>query len=140
MDKRFEQIDKRFEQVDMRIDELRRDTNSRFEELRQDTNKRFDELRQDMNKRFEQVDRRFEELISLFGYIVGAFAGVVAITIGFALWDRRTTLRPIERRVDKIEGYIDGEKISRKGFLDALRDYASRDSGLKELLKTFSML
>ena len=129
-------MDKRFEQVDKRIDELRRDTNKRFEELRQDMNKRFEQV----DKRFEQVDRRFEELISLFGYIVGAFAGVVAITIGFALWDRRTTLRPIERRVDKIEGYIDGEKISRKGFLDALRDYASRDSGLKELLKTFSML
>ncbi len=90
------QVDKRFEQVDRRLEELRQDMNKRFEqvdkrfelvdkrieELRKDTNKRFEELRQDMNARFDQMNTYI--LIT-----VTAFASLVAVTIGFALWDKR---------------------------------------------------
>ena len=65
LDERLNQIEKRFEQVD----------------------KRFEELRQDMNKRFEAMQ-------NIMVAIVGAFAAIVAVTIGFAIWDRRTMIRP----------------------------------------------
>ena len=80
VDKRFEQIDKRFEQVD----------------------KRFE----DIDKRFEQVDKRFEDvhkrldLITRFMEILAAvFTAIAVATIGFAIWDRRTALKPVEQKI-----------------------------------------
>jgi predicted PurR-regulated permease PerM len=68
IDKRFNQVDKRFDQVD----------------------KRFAELREDMNKRFEQVDKRFEQFMSFVWILAAIFGAMTGVTIGFALWDRRT--------------------------------------------------
>jgi len=97
MDKRFEQVDKRFEQVNKmfeQVDKRFEQIELRISELREDMNKRFEELREDMNKRFEQVDQRFEAMIQLMIAIIGAFAGLVVMSIGFAIWDKRSMIRP----------------------------------------------
>jgi predicted PurR-regulated permease PerM len=65
IEQRFEEIDKRFEQVD----------------------KRLEELRMDMNKRFDQITTFMWIIASVFG-------GIVAVTIGFAILDRRIMMRP----------------------------------------------
>ena len=78
---KFEEIDKRFEQVDKRL-----------LELREDMNKRFVELREDMNKRFEQVDKRFEQMMSMFYILSGIFTAMFTAVFGFAWWDRRSIL------------------------------------------------
>ncbi len=109
IDKRFEQVDKRFEQVDKRISELREDMNKRFELVDkrfQQVDRRFEELRQDMNSRFAQVDKRFEAMQNLMMAIIGAFAAIVAVTIGFAIWDRRTMIRPFEFQMKEINSCI----------------------------------
>jgi len=87
VDKRFEQVDKRFEQIDKRFEQV---------------DKRFE----DIDKRFEQVDKRFEDvhkrldLITRFMEILAAvFTAIAVATIGFAIWDRRTALKPVEQRV-----------------------------------------
>ncbi|HLP62499.1 MAG TPA: hypothetical protein VK186_26910 [Candidatus Deferrimicrobium sp.] len=77
IDKRFEQMDKRFEQID----------------------KRISELREDMNKRFEQVDKRFEQMMNFVWILAALFGGMLAVTISFALWDRRTMILPFEKKV-----------------------------------------
>jgi len=136
IDKRFEQIDKRFEQIDKRFEQV----DKRIEELRQDTNKRFEELRHDMNKRFEQVDKRFQEQNNLMIAIITAFAAIVAVTIAFALWDRRTMIRPFEDRVKKIESDIANDQKKVEALLKALREYAKKDKGLAQILKSFSLL
>ena len=92
MDKRFEQIDRRFEQIDKRIEQV----DKRIDDLRMDTNKRFEELREDMNARFATIT-------NLMIAIVGAFAAIVVMSVGFAYWDRRTMLRPLEEEVVKIK-------------------------------------
>jgi chromosome segregation ATPase len=127
---KVEEMDKRFDQVDKRIDDLRMDLNKRIDDLRTDTNNRFEqvdnrfeqvdnrfeqvdkrfvELREDMNARFEQVNNQFaqvnnqfETITNLLMAIVGAFAAIVVMTIGFAYWDRRTMLRPLEAEVIRI--------------------------------------
>jgi hypothetical protein len=58
-------------------------------------NKRFES----MDKRFEFIDRRFDQLINIMLAVICAFAGIVAVTIGFAIWDRRTMIRPLETKV-----------------------------------------
>ncbi len=132
VDKRFEQIDKRFEQVDKRIDELRQDMNKRFEQV----DKRFEQV----DKRFEQVDKRFESLQNLMMAIVGAFAAIVAVTIGFAIWDRRTMVRPFEDKVKKIENDIVSDRKRLESLFEVLRNYAEKHPDLADILKQFSIL
>lgn len=88
IDKRFEQIDKRFEQVDIR----------------------FSGFRQDMNKRFEQVDKRFEQIMNTIWILAALFTAIAVCTIGFALWDRRTMIRPFESKMAELEEKIENNK------------------------------
>jgi DNA repair exonuclease SbcCD ATPase subunit len=132
IDKRFEQIDKRFEQVDKRFEQV----DKRFEQV----DKRLAELREDMNKRFEQVDKRFESLQNIMMAIVGAFAAIVAVAIGFAIWDRRTMIRPFENTVKAMEKNIDSDTQKIDKVISALREYAKKDSTLSDILKACSLL
>jgi len=139
MDKRFEQIDKRFEQVELRISELREDMNKRFEQV----DKRFEQIDkrfEQIDKRFEVVNKRFESLIQIMLGIIGAFAAIVAVTIGFALWDRRTMIRPFESKVKEIEENILEDRKRLTGLIRALKKLSEDDPKLASVLKSFSIL
>ena len=145
----------RFEQVDKRFEELRADMNARFKQVDQ----RFAELRADMNTRFKQVDKRFEEQQSFLQMIVAACAGLVAVVIGFALWDRRTMIKAARQELqEKLEQYSvqreqqiieraveeSYERIETRGlprhFVTLLRERASRDPELSGELKNLGLL
>ncbi len=132
LDERLNQIDKRFEDFDKRLEELREDMNKRFEQV----DKRFEQI----DKRFEQVDQRFSDIITLMTGIVASFAGIVVLCIGFAIWDRRTMIRPFEDKVEKIKDDILDDRKRLNQLFDALRKYASKDKELAEILRTFSIL
>ena len=116
LDERLNQIDKRFEQVDKRIDELRQDMNKRFEQV---------------DKRFEQMGKRFESMENLMMAIVGAFAAIVAVSIGFAIWDSRTMVRPFEDKVKKIEDDILFDRKRLVALFEILRNYAKKHPDLE---------
>ena len=145
----------RFKQVDKRFEELRADMNARFKQVDQ----RFAELRADMNTRFKQVDKRFEEQQSFLQMIVAAFAGLVAVVIGFALWDRRTMIKAARQELqEKLEQYSvqreqqivkraveeSYERIEARGlprhFVTLLRERASHDPELSGELKNLGLL
>jgi hypothetical protein len=65
---------------------------------------------------------------------VGAFAGVVAVTIGFAIWDRRTMIRPFETRMRELEE----EKVDR--VIRSLRDLAQVDKKVADALRRHNLL
>ena len=68
------------------------------------TDQRFQDMQQDMNKRFEQVDKRFEQMMNFMWILASIFTAITVITIGFALWDRRTMVRKaVDESVDRIE-------------------------------------
>ena len=50
----------------------------------------------EMNKRFEQ---RFESLEKQIDRLAMIFTALVVCVIGFALWDRKTMIRPFEDKV-----------------------------------------
>ena len=58
------------------------------------TETKLEELEKRMIERFEQVDKRFEENFTYIGYIIALFGTMFAATIAFALWDRRTMIKP----------------------------------------------
>jgi hypothetical protein len=70
------------------------------------TETKLEELEKRMIERFEQVDKRFEENFTYIGYIIALFGTMFAATIAFALWDRRTMIKPFETKVIEIESEI----------------------------------
>ena len=135
IEKRFGQIEKRFEQIEKRFEELREDMNKRFEQV----DKRFEQMDkrfEEQNKRFEEQTRRFDTLQQLMIAIVAAFAAIVAVTVGFAIWDRSTMVR--KARDEAIE------RIEKEGRLQdlirALRAYAKKNREFAEILRSFNLL
>ncbi len=93
-----------------------------------------------MNKRFEQVDKRFESMQTLMMAVIGAFGAIVAVAIGFAVWDRRTMTRPFEFKVEKIEKDIDSTNKKLDKLVEAFRILAKNNKKVAEILRSFSLL
>ncbi|MBF0349718.1 MAG: hypothetical protein HQM11_01730 [SAR324 cluster bacterium] len=138
MDQRFKAVDQRFEAVDQRFEAV----DQRFE----NQDKRFE----DMNRRFETVDQRFDQLINLTIGLLATFSAMMIATISFALWDRRTMIRPFETKVAAMEKQLERiprmeQDIAANGqqlhqFLETLRSLSKTDPKLAEIMKTFSLL
>jgi len=116
MDKRFEAMDKRFEAMDKRFE---------------DFNKRFE----DFNKRFEAMDKRFEDMINYLWMISATFLGLVTVTIGFAIWDRKSMIKAAKEDIIK-----DIEQHKLKDFVYRLKELATYDKELAKVLREFHML
>ena len=79
----------------------------------------------------------------MFQLIVGilaTFGAIVAVAISFALWDRRTMIRPFEDKVAKVEEKIAGNKKQIKSLIEAMRELASSNPKVAEVLRSFSLL
>jgi chaperonin cofactor prefoldin len=114
------EMDKRFEQVD----------------------KRFEQV----DKRFEQVDNRFNDMMNYIIIMAVVFASMTGLTIGFALWDRRTMIRPFEAKVKKIETNINEtqEKLDKaqnlnNQLISVMKDYAKKDRKFAEIIKGYNI-
>ncbi len=118
--------------VDKKFEMMHREMDKRFEMMHREIDKRFEQV----DKRFDEVNKKFEMIINLMMAIVGAFAAIGAVTIGFAIWDRRTMTRPFEDKVKKIQQ--DTDKLNR--LIEALRKLARHDPKLAEVLRSFSLL
>jgi len=105
---KVEEIDKRFEQID----------------------KRFEQV----DKRFEQFGKQIDQLFNFLWIFAVIFASITVTTIGFAIWDRRSMIRPFETRVKELEeGKI--EKV-----ILSLRTLAETDAKLAEVLRRYNLL
>ncbi len=134
---RLETIMKEFkDSVDKRFVEFREYGDKRFEQI----DKRFVEFRDYVDKRFEQIDKKFEQMISFLWILTAIFVGIVGVTIGFAIWDRRTMIRPFESKVREIEEEILSNKEKLHQFLSALKALAKTDEKLAEILKELKIL
>ena len=131
----FTQEDRaRLIRTETKLEELEKRMVEGFEQV----DKRFEQV----DKRFEQIDKRFEDNFTYMGYLITLFGGMFAAIVAFALWDRRTMIRPFERKVSEIENEIlklKKDKNSGK-MLAALRDLAKTDLKLAEILKSHNLL
>jgi len=93
-----------------------------------------------LNKRFETLDKRFETIDTQFTRMTQMFVALFLGTIGFALWDRRTMIRPFETKIkaiDKEMGKIQGQQ---EGVMEAFRLLGRRDDQVAEVLRRFNLL
>jgi len=135
LDNRFTAMDKRFEATDKRVESI----DKRFESI----DKRFESI----DKRFETIEisinTQFDRLHQLILGVLGAFVALFSGTIGFALWDRRTMIRPFEVFETKVKGMERDLSDNKKGvtdLLDALRALSRRDEKVAEVLRQFHLL
>ena len=101
-------------------------------QLREDMNEQNRQLREDMNLQFAY---QFQLSLAL----LGAFTVLLAATIGFALWDRRTMMRPLEGRVKSLEEDLAASQPRAQALLESLRNLSQRDPELASVLKNFNL-
>jgi len=106
------------------------------------TETRLDEGFKQIDKRFELVDQRIEQTNTFMGWMIALFGGMFATTIIFALWDRRTMIRPFETKVKDIEIQIELLKADKTNtsIVSSLRELAKTDSKLADILKMHNLL
>ena len=114
------------------------------QQLREDMNRQNQQLREDMNRQNQQLredmDRQFARQFRLTLALLGAFSALVAAIIGFALWDRRTMLRPLERTVSSLAEDLSGNRRRMEALVDALRALGQRNPEVASVLKQFNLL
>ncbi len=102
----------------------------------EDTNKRIE----DTNKRIEDTNKRIEDLMDFLWILAGIFSAITAVTIGFALWDRRTMIRPFEDKVKSMEKDMLENKEKVQRLIETLRELAREDERLARLLKYMNLM
>lgn len=107
------------------------------------TETKLEELEKRMLERFDQVDKRFEDNLSYIGYMIGLFGSMFALTLVFALWDRRTMVRPFETKVNEIDAELlklKNNKNTQLKIVSVLRDLSKTDPKLADILKSHKLL
>jgi len=94
----------------------------------------------ELDKRFEAMDKRFEAIDVQFTRMTQMFVALFLGTIGFALWDRRTMIRPFETKVKTMDEEIGKVKGQQEGVMEAFRLLGRRDAQVAEVLKRFNLL
>ena len=95
------------------------------------------QLREDMKQLREDMNLQFTYQLQLTLGLLGAFTVLVVATISFALWDRRTMLRPVEERVKTLEADLAANPP--RILLEALRNLSQRDPELAAALKNLNL-
>jgi len=109
-----------------------------MEAILEQHDKRFE----DINKRFEDINKRIDEIYTILWILSGVFTTITAATIGFAIWDRRTMIRPFETKVKDLDEKIEElkkEPLAKK-LLDTLKEKAQTDKELEKILRTYHLL
>ena len=112
---------------EQKIDASRTEMGVRFESLRKDMNTRFESVNkqfESVDKQFESVDKQFESIKDQIGFlttlIIFVLGGMMTL-IGFVIYDRRTAIKPVQHKQDKLE--------------DILVEYSKKHPDLRDILK-----
>jgi hypothetical protein len=101
---------------EQKIDALRTEINVRFESVY----KQFESV----NGRIESVNGRIDDLKDQIGFlttlIIFVLGGMMTL-IGFVIYDRRTAIKPVQHKQDKLE--------------DILVEYSKKHPDLRDILK-----
>ncbi|MBK6618980.1 MAG: hypothetical protein IPG31_11690 [Nitrosomonas sp.] len=122
----------------------------RFSAMQEQMDTRFTAMQKQMDHRFASIDQRFASIDQRFEFLqqlmLVMIAGVFGL-IGFIVWDRYTTLRPMNERLRRIEEDLendlelsapDGSRLIR--MMHTLRELAKEDKKLESVLRSFSLL
>ncbi len=126
-----------------RLEEGQNALRGEMRQLREDINKQFDRVDTQFGRvdaQFDRIDKQFDRVVNIMLGIFGAFAALCGGTIWFALWDRRTMIRPFEDKVKKIENDIAENHTRLHTILDAFKTLGKTDEKVATILRKFNLL
>ncbi len=100
----------------------------RLEEGQKYLQKQIDDLKKQIDDLKKDTQRQFDELRTFLYWGFGILFGGMGILIGFVIWDRRTAVEPVARKLKEIEEKE--EKIER-----FIKELARKDPEIKEIAK-----
>ena len=115
----------------------------RFTAMQEQMDQRFTTMQGQIDQRFEAADRRMDFMQQL---MLVTIAGIFGL-IGFIIWDRYSTLRPMDMRLRRLEENLEhdlelqspeGSKLTR--MIHVLRELAKEDKKIASVLRSFSLL
>ena len=120
--------------------QLREDMQLQNQQLREDMQLQNQHLREDMQQLREDLNSQLDRHFQLILGVLGAFTLMFVSILGFAIWDRRTMVRPFADKMKSLE-----DDLSTKGrrldvILDALRSLGQRDERVAAILKRLNLL
>lgn len=134
------------EQMDQRFSAIQAQMDQRFSAMQAQMDQRFATV----DQHFTAVDQRFDSLEKRLDFIqnllLALIAGVFGL-IGFVVWDRYSTLRPMDLRIRRLEEDLErdlelkspeGSRLTR--LIHALRELAKTDQRIEAILKEFHLL
>ena len=140
----IQQLRADMQQLRADMQQLREDMTRQDQQLREDMTRQIQQLREDMNRQIQQLredmNQQFAQQFRLTLAVLGAFTALVVAIIGFALWDRRTMIRPFERVVKSLEADLSTNRQRVEALLEALRSLGQRDPEVANVLKQFNLL
>jgi len=122
---RLTRLETEIQAVHEAVGQLREENRELREENRQ--------LREDMNAQFDRISNHMDVML-------GVFATLTAATIGFAVWDRRTMIRPFESKIKSVEASLAENTERLHALLEALRAAGKTDPNTAEVLRKFHLL
>ena len=110
-----------------------RDRIIRLEEGQKYLQKQIGDLKKQIDDLKKDTQRQFDELRTFLYWGFGILFGGMGILIGFVIWDRRTAVEPVARKLREIEERE--EKIER-----FIKELARKDPEIKEIAKKEGLL
>ncbi|MBF8275958.1 MAG: hypothetical protein HW390_1031 [Candidatus Brocadiaceae bacterium] len=133
-----------------RLEEGQAALRGEMKQFREDMNKQFERIDAQFNRvdtqfgrvdaQFNMMDKQFDRLVNIMLAIIGVFASMCGGTIWFALWDRRSMIRPFESKVKKIEEDIADNRNKLHSLIDTFKTLSKTDEKVATILKKFNLL
>ena len=120
--------------------QLRADMTLQNQQLREDMQLQNQHLREDMQQLREDLNSQLDRHFQLILGVLGAFTLMFVSILGFAIWDRRTMVRPFADKVKSLEDDLSTKGRSLDVILDALRSLGQRDERVAAILKRLNLL
>ena len=123
---------------------------AKIEAGQQSLNHRISDLRSEMKSGQEALSKRLDDSNNTMLVLFGSIITLIVALFGYIAWDRRTMMKPVLERVERIEriehdvaqsldlSNTDGSKLSR--VINAMRELAKTDEQLATILRSFSLL
>ena len=140
LSQRINDLDRKLSQ---RIDDLDRKLSQRINDLDRKLSQRID----DTNRRIDDTNQRISDLYDINLTMFAILAALITGLFGYIIWDRRTMMKPVQERLERLEKDIERDLDLRNEhgsiparLLNALRELAKTDEKLAAVLRSFSLL
>jgi len=107
-------LNQRIDDTNRRIDDLDKKLNQRIDDLDKKLSQRINDLDKklsqridDMGKRMDSLDSRLSNLFNLTLTLFSVTITLIAGLFGYIIWDRRTMMKPVQERLERLEKDIE---------------------------------